>query len=294
MKLAPGATSIPYTPPSVWLGKITNAWARLNGEADYSVATPYTLDDVTTVAQDAGALTLAPLAPDSLSTFEVGKSVLVSGVGTNVADAIGAGFVVDVVGVQDDGGAILASPLPIDIPIGARLLGWHVVRACDPLSVGDRVASWRIEIDGSVRTFAAPVTIATFDVAYGLNGERLVSLYPRLDSMRGAHDRSFDGAIANAWAVWLKPKLVARGVDVAAIRDWEPIDNVLAAVVWYRAVVDSEDFAFDFVERAQKDLAGSFDDMLAGRSIWADDPESLTPATDSDQRLGHNSIIAIR
>lgn len=174
----------------------------------------------------------------------------------------------------------LRQPLPLDLPVGAPIVGrtvTHALTAAETAELGFGLVQWKVTIGGQVYRFDQAFEVVDQVVAYALNRDLLLELIPRLHDLRFPTDQTWEKGIRAAWYADLAPALAEAGIIVGRIESWEVLNAWHAQLVFARTVQQLGDQFDERFINAQWERADVMRrQALKSRDWWVSEGKSTT------------------
>jgi hypothetical protein len=205
-----------------------------------------------------------------------------------VIDAItGARVVIESTATGSTDTVKLASPLPIDIEGGSSVVGYACTFALTSGEVGTEigrcVVAWEATIDGEAIAWAQDARVVRRLVNHAITATDIEKWSPYAVQLKPNGDDDWTETIGAAWARYMLPALLAKGVQPERIVSWEVLTPWhIAAIEMHIATVTPEP---DINVRAEKKaaLVEARDLALQSMRFWVDSADDLSKPQDSTE-----------
>jgi hypothetical protein len=257
-------------PPMLGLGKITGVTHLLRTPStDFQAAAEAASYDTVDTTLDAAASEGATsLSVASATGITAGRTYLL-GLAADATDNL-AVEVASVVGTTVN----LKDPLPQAVASADLFFGWqvsHALLAAETEQEGEGQVKWIATIGGETVTFDQQFRVVYAQVAYTLNGARLVSLMPITRSLQDPQDGTFQETIEAAWDAYLVPSIEKAGMKVQRITSWDRLEPWHATACVFHLMVNNPRTPEETLARWEQALVGARDDAIGSPDFWYDD-----------------------
>lgn len=274
------ATLVSYPPR---LAKASSATARVSTPSKDlpTVGAAAVVDSLT-------ATTIATAARGSTTLLLTAAVSLIRGRQYVVIDAItGARVVIESTTAGSSDVIKLASPLPIDIEGGSSVIGYACTFALTSGEVGTTigrcVAVWEATIDGEPIAWAQDARVVRRLVNHTLTASDIEKWSPYAVQLKPNGDDDWTETIGAAWARYMLPALLAKGVQPERIVSWEVLTPWhIAAIEMHIAMITPEPSA-DVRAEKKAALVEARDLALQSMRFWVDTSDDLTKPQDSTE-----------